>query len=499
MSQVEKLLVFLASPGDVLKERGIVEEVIAELNRSVASEKGVVLQVVRWENDAFPGYGKDAQSIINEQIAAMANYALFVGIMWNRIGTPTPRASSGTVEEFELAKKAAAQNGRPEIWFYFREAASNLDTEDQLKQKKKVVEFRRQYKAKGMPWTYRKPADFREQFRNQITLWLNSRSRRVEVSSNESNTNEKASSEANKQGTMKKEWVPPEISWPDESTMVMLPIYGNSSTAYFISKYPITNRQYKVFVRDTKAQEPNGEVYDRKMGGWRGGFFPWKNQDFSDDLLPVVCVSYYDAKRYCKWVQTLCLDNERKFVRKATTCLPWIHIWEFAAFGTSSPTLKPEVWLRQTSRIHHKALFPAPIDTTGIRTNLLGISDLFGNVWEWCSATEESELDPYNYALAKVSAGPNVSGPHITNIGVGSITQSRYATVKTELDAELRGGSYLDDLARVRPFETASRLDDKENTRHSDLSFRICAKVPLYLLDSETIKQLSDRALEMWD
>ena len=52
MPQVEKLFVFLASPSDVLTERRIVEEVIAELNRTVAPEKGVVLQTVRWENDA---------------------------------------------------------------------------------------------------------------------------------------------------------------------------------------------------------------------------------------------------------------------------------------------------------------------------------------------------------------------------------------------------------------------------------------------------------------
>jgi hypothetical protein len=177
MPQVEKLLVFLASPGDVPTERRYVEEIVAELNRTVASDKGEVLQIVRWENDAFPGYGQDAQALINTQIAEMSKYALFVGIMWNRLGTPTPRAASGTVEEFERAVVAFKQNQQPDIWFYFRESASKLDTEDQLEQRKKVLAFKKEVQANGMPWTYKNPTDFRDKLRNQMMLWLNARSR----------------------------------------------------------------------------------------------------------------------------------------------------------------------------------------------------------------------------------------------------------------------------------------------------------------------------------
>jgi len=141
----------------------------------VANEKGLVLQVIRWENDAFPGYGMDAQALINEQIAAMEKYALFIGIIWNRLGTPTPRAESGTVEEFERAAQARAQSGQPEIWFYFRQAAARLDTPDQLEQRKKVLALKEQVQAKGLPWTYKNPSEFRDKFRNQMILWLNAR------------------------------------------------------------------------------------------------------------------------------------------------------------------------------------------------------------------------------------------------------------------------------------------------------------------------------------
>jgi hypothetical protein len=183
MAQVEKLLIFLASPGDVQYERRYAEGVIQELNRTTAAEKGVVLDLVKWEEDAFPGYGKDAQALINDQIAVMANYELFVGIMWNRFGTPTPRAGSGTEEEFERAAAAHAQHGRPSIWLYFRNAKASFDTEEQLKQREKVLALKKRAEASGLPWSYKTPNDFRNKFREHLTKWLYDRSLKSEKES----------------------------------------------------------------------------------------------------------------------------------------------------------------------------------------------------------------------------------------------------------------------------------------------------------------------------
>lgn len=177
MAQVEKLLIFLASPGDVPKERRYVQEVIDDLNRTLASQKNIVLQVVTWEKDAFPGYGMDAQALINAQIAEMEKYSLFVGIIWNRLGTPTPRGASGTAEEFERAKAALEQHGHPNIWFYFRKTPASLDTDEQLEQRKKVLEFRKLVESKGLPWSYKNPSDFQDKFRDHMMQWLNSLNR----------------------------------------------------------------------------------------------------------------------------------------------------------------------------------------------------------------------------------------------------------------------------------------------------------------------------------
>ena len=50
MPMVEKLLVYLASPGDVRTERRYVDEVVDEIKRMVAPRPGVVLQTVRHDH-----------------------------------------------------------------------------------------------------------------------------------------------------------------------------------------------------------------------------------------------------------------------------------------------------------------------------------------------------------------------------------------------------------------------------------------------------------------
>lgn len=173
--RVDKLLVFLASPGDVPNERRYVEAVIQELNITVAAAQNVVLQTVTWQGHTFPAHGRDPQAVVNAQIAEMSKYELFVGIMWNRLGTATPRSPSGTVEEFERAEASLAQHSRPDIWFYFRDYPSDLKTEDALQQKEGVVKFRKRVETNGLHRSYKTPRQFRDEFRNHVIMWLNAR------------------------------------------------------------------------------------------------------------------------------------------------------------------------------------------------------------------------------------------------------------------------------------------------------------------------------------
>lgn len=115
------LQVFVASPADVPEERTTLDLVISELNRTWSGSLGVTFEILKWETSARPGFDTDPQVVINSQIPA--DYDVFIGIFWSRIGTPTSRAASGTVEEFELAySRFKATGSVPEIMLYFKDA-----------------------------------------------------------------------------------------------------------------------------------------------------------------------------------------------------------------------------------------------------------------------------------------------------------------------------------------------------------------------------------------
>lgn len=172
MAKVDLLKVFLASPGDVAQEREIVAEVLDAVNRTMGREREVHFDLIRWDTDSFPAYGGDAQSVINDQIADMSQYDLFVGIMWNRFGTPTPRAGSGTEEEFRRAVESYRDKRRPAIMFYFNQKPFNPSNATEAAQKLSVLSFKEEIDREGLTATYSGHEQFRALFQQHIQNWL---------------------------------------------------------------------------------------------------------------------------------------------------------------------------------------------------------------------------------------------------------------------------------------------------------------------------------------
>ena len=169
MARTERVLtIFLASPSDVSDERAVFEEVVNDWNKAWARELGLRLELLRWETDAFPAIGTDAQDVINRQIPN--DYDLFFGIMWSRFGTPTGRFGSGTEEEFHRAlERCQIANERPEIAFYFKDAPispSKLDTH----QLERVQKFKREASDFGLlTWDFVDIGQFEKLVRLHIT------------------------------------------------------------------------------------------------------------------------------------------------------------------------------------------------------------------------------------------------------------------------------------------------------------------------------------------
>jgi len=120
------LNVLIASPSDVSTERDVVESAIHEWNANHHAETGIILLPVRWETQSYPKSGDRPQAILNKQIVDSGH--LLIAIFGNRLGTPTGKAPSGTIEEIEEFRKSGRY-----IALYFSGAPIPRDADrDQL-------------------------------------------------------------------------------------------------------------------------------------------------------------------------------------------------------------------------------------------------------------------------------------------------------------------------------------------------------------------------------
>lgn len=167
MPKTEQVLsIFLASPGDVGDERALVGTFVDEWNNLWSEDIGVHLRLIRWETHAYPAAGADGQDVINSQIGE--EYDVFLGLMWKRFGTPTGRAASGTVEEFERALGRYRKSGNPHLMFYFKKA--NSDADDDAAQLQAVQQFRSKLAKDGLLYTeFLSPEQFGQLVRMHLT------------------------------------------------------------------------------------------------------------------------------------------------------------------------------------------------------------------------------------------------------------------------------------------------------------------------------------------
>jgi hypothetical protein len=156
---------FIASPGDVMVERGVIRDVLGEWNVVNADHRKQVLLPVGWETHSTPEMGDRPQAIINKQI--LSGCDLLVGVFWTRIGTATGDYQSGTVEEIEEHIKA----GKPAM-LYFSSAPVMPDSVDP-EQYRRLKEFRSSCQSRGLYESYTDVQDFRNKFYRQLQLKIN--------------------------------------------------------------------------------------------------------------------------------------------------------------------------------------------------------------------------------------------------------------------------------------------------------------------------------------
>jgi len=120
VKDIKQINLFISCPGDIKDELNSIEVIVKEINKIFGEISDFKIQIVHWNEDTYTDLGEDGQEIINNQI----DYDILIGILWMRLGTPTKRDKSGTVEEINRAIK----NKEKQQLIYFKTATpSNLN------------------------------------------------------------------------------------------------------------------------------------------------------------------------------------------------------------------------------------------------------------------------------------------------------------------------------------------------------------------------------------
>lgn len=145
--------VIIASPSDLQEER---DSIPALFNSWNSTKSDILIEPIMWESGVVPAMGDHPQSIINDQIIDKGD--LLVAMFWSKIGTPTPNAKSGTIDEIKefISKKGGL---RAMVYFCDRPLPHGPNEIDH-KELQKLQEFRDEMTSQGLHRNYKTVSEF---------------------------------------------------------------------------------------------------------------------------------------------------------------------------------------------------------------------------------------------------------------------------------------------------------------------------------------------------
>ncbi|MFQ5451096.1 MAG: SUMF1/EgtB/PvdO family nonheme iron enzyme [Nitrospinaceae bacterium] len=169
---------------------------------------------------------------------------------------------------------------------------------------------------------------------------------------------------------------------------------------FYIDRYEVTNRRYKIYLDDVEAIPPPS---------WEKNNYPPGQDDY-----PVAWVTWFDAANFCQWAGKQ-LPSEKQWERAARgkngAEYPWGN-----TFDPAHANLSPKAGSKNLI---------VPVGSFPQGASPEGVQDLIGNVWEWVAddyatykgSTYQSEFFNQGLKVIRGSSARNIGhfpGPSYT-------------------------------------------------------------------------------------
>lgn len=234
------------------------------------------------------------------------------------------------------------------------------------------------------------------------------------------------------------------------------PVFEKNLKPFYLDKNLVTVAEFRNFIKETayvtEAQKfGDAGVFLFETNNWtllKGANWEFPlgpDQEKAKDNHPVTQVSFNDAKAYATWVGKR-LPTEFEWEFAAKNGVNSINKYAWGDNLVVSETYMANVW--QGTTIDDKTvldgyLLTSPVGTFG--ETKMGLTDMGGNVWQWC----DSYYKPYPENINAAPANANIR--------------------------TTRGGSFMYDQSLEKSYTTTFRGQNSIDTSLFNMGFR-CAK-----------------------